>query len=118
MEIYFNNQIPIYVQIMNYLKQKIISGQIDKGSKLPSIRELSSKLEVNTNTVQKAYGEMERQGIIHVERGMGTFVENDSTVIMKLKKETAEKLIDNFLNRMKKIGFNDEEIIEAIKIRE
>ncbi|WP_234117458.1 GntR family transcriptional regulator [Clostridium hydrogenum] len=118
MDIDFNNKMPIYIQIMDYLKQMVISGEIDKGSKLPSIRELSSKLGVNCSTVQKAYVEMERQGIIQVERGMGTFVKNDAEVIMKLKKETAERLIDEFINKMKNIGFNNEDIVTSIKKRE
>lgn len=115
MDIDFNNKMPIYIQIMDYLKQRVISGEIDKGSKLPSIRELSSKLGVNSSTVQKAYVEMERQEIIQVERGMGTFVKDDAEVIMKLKKETAERLIDEFINKMKNIGFNNEDIVTSIK---
>lgn len=114
LDIKFNNEIPIYIQIMNYLKNDIILGKINKGSKLPSIRELSNQFKVNSNTIQRVYKEMEREGIVYVQRGMGTFIEDDVEVIMKLKKETAEKIIDEFIRKMKNIGFNNDEIIGTI----
>lgn len=98
---------------MNHLKNEIITGKINSGSKLPSIRELSNQFKVNCNTIQRAYKEMEREGIVHVERGMGTFIEDDITIIMSLKRETAEKIIDEFINKMKNIGFNNSEIIDS-----
>lgn len=114
MNVKFNNEIPIYIQIMNYLKNEIILGKINKGSKLPSIRELSNQFKVNSNTVQRVYKEMEREGIVYVQRGMGTFIEDDATIIMKLKCETAEKTIDEFITKMKNIGFSNDEIIGSI----
>lgn len=114
MDIKFNNEIPIYIQIMDYLKNEIISGKINQGSKLPSIRELSNKFKVNSNTTQRVYKEMERDGIVYVQRGMGTFIEDDATIIMKLKSKTAEKVIDEFITKMKNIGFSNDEIIGSI----
>nr|WP_269144072.1 GntR family transcriptional regulator [Clostridium guangxiense] len=99
---------------MDYLKKEIILGKINKGSKLPSIRELSNQFKVNPNTIQRVYKEMEREGIVYVQRGMGTFIENDAAIIMSLKRETAEKIIDEFIDKMKNIGFNNDEIITKI----
>lgn len=114
MNVKFNNEIPIYIQIMDYLKNEIILGKINEGSKLPSIRELSNQFKVNSNTIQRVYKEMEREGIVHVQRGMGTFIEDDATIIMKLKCGTAEKIIDEFITKMKNIGFSNDEIIGSI----
>jgi len=64
----------IYEQIMDNLKELIMSGKLPFGTKLPSVRDLSKQISVNPNTVQKAYRELERQGYIYTQSGMGTFV--------------------------------------------
>ncbi len=64
----------IYEQVMDQLKEQIMTGQMATGEKLPSVRELSKSITVNPNTVQKAYRELERQGYIYTTSGVGTFV--------------------------------------------
>jgi GntR family transcriptional regulator len=64
----------IYEQIMDNLKELIMSEKLPFGTKLPSVRYLSKQISVNPNTVQKAYRELERQGYIYTQSGMGTFV--------------------------------------------
>lgn len=110
----FNDNLPIYLQIINYLKRKITSGEISGGDKLPSVRELSSKLKVNPNTVQRAYQELERENLVFTKRGMGTFATEDGYVIMKLKKDIAKEVISNFIAEIKGLDFDDDEIIEII----
>lgn len=70
----------IYEQIMDNLKELIMTGQLPFESKLPSVRELSKQISVNPNTVQKAYRELERQGYIYTQSGMGTFVADKSAI--------------------------------------
>jgi GntR family transcriptional regulator len=65
---------PIWEQIVNQVKEMILKGVMQPNDKLLSVRELSSTLLVNPNTVSKAYQELERQGIIETRRGKGTFV--------------------------------------------
>lgn len=70
----------IYEQIMDNLKELIMTGKLPFESKLPSVRELSKQISVNPNTVQKAYRELERQGYIYTLSGMGTFVADKSDI--------------------------------------
>lgn len=110
----FNENLPIYIQIMNLLKSKMVSGEISGGDKLPSVREFSKELKVNPNTIQRAYQELEREELVFTQRGMGTFVTEDIEIIKMLKKNMATNVVNNFLMEMKKIGFSSNEIIEII----
>lgn len=65
---------PIYEQIELGIKELILKGALKAGEKLPSVREMSSILTINPNTISKAYGELEREGIIETLRGKGTFI--------------------------------------------
>ncbi|CCQ96772.1 Uncharacterized HTH-type transcriptional regulator YhcF [[Clostridium] ultunense Esp] len=110
----FNENLPIYIQIMNLLKSKMVSGEISGGDKLPSVREFSKELKVNPNTIQRAYQELEREELVFTQRGMGTFVTEDIEIIKMLKKNMATNVVNNFLMEMKKLGFNSNEIIEIV----
>lgn len=114
MEPIFDEKLPIYLQIVNYLKKDIISGKLKAGDKLPSVRELSSTMRVNPNTIARVYQELEREGITFTQRGMGTFIKEDSAMINEIKRDMAKELIDNFLKGIKKLGFQKEEVIKII----
>ncbi len=111
----FTDKLPIYIQIMNYLKKKIIAGELKGGDKLPSVRELSSELKVNPNTVQRSYQELERENLVYTQRGMGTFVVEDQKILADLRKEMAQEIINKFIKEMQELGFNTDEIIDIIK---
>jgi DNA-binding transcriptional regulator YhcF (GntR family) len=115
MEAEFDPNIPIYIQIMNTIKMKIISEELKPEDKLSSVREMSVKLKVNPNTIQRAYQELERQGITYKKRGMGTFVSGDISMIERLKEEMADDILRVFIKGMKDLGFSPEEIVEAVK---
>ncbi|MCW3491663.1 GntR family transcriptional regulator [Dethiobacter alkaliphilus] len=66
--------VPIYVQLKEQVKKAVAGGVLKPGEQLPSVRELALKLTVNPNTVAKVYQELEREGVIRVARGLGTFV--------------------------------------------
>lgn len=83
----FNNNIPIYVQLIEQLKTYIISGQIKPGEKLPSVRDLALKTKVNPNTMQKALVELEEIDLIYTERTNGKYVTENENTIKKLKQE-------------------------------
>lgn len=110
----FKDNLPIYIQIMNLIKGKMVSGQINGGDKLPSVRELSKELKVNPNTIQRTYQELEREELVFTQRGMGTFVTEDKEIVRNLKKGMATNIINNFIMEMKKLGFKSNEIIEII----
>jgi len=111
----FDNNIPIYIQLVEQLKMYIISGYINPGERLPSVRELAFQTKVNPNTMQKALNELEEIKLIYTERTNGKYVTNDCKLINKIKHEYAKKLYDSFYIGMKNIGFDNEEIIKYIK---
>lgn len=111
----FDNNLPIYLQIINLIKRKIASGEMKGGDKLPSVREFSKELKVNPNTIQRAYQELEREEVIFTKRGMGSFVTEDQEKIINLKKNIATNVVKKFMEEMKEIGFKKEEILEIIK---
>jgi len=111
----FDENLPIYMQIMDYIKKKIIKGEIKGGDKLPSVRELSSELTVNPNTISRAYQELEREGLTFTQRGMGTFITEDSNSIYDLKKSMAAELVSKFVSQIRELGFNNEEVLKVIQ---
>jgi GntR family transcriptional regulator len=116
----FDDRMPIYLQIMDLIKKDIVTCKLKCGDKLPSVREMATNLKVNPNTLQRSYQELERLEIVYTQRGMGTFVSDDITMVDTLKLEMAQKIVDSFISQMKSLGFSENEIINSInlKIRE
>ncbi len=115
MDYIFDDKVPIYIQIINFIKKDIISGKLNPGDKLPSVREFSSLLKVNPNTVSRVYQEIEKEGMTYTQRGMGTYIKEDQEMINKIRKEMAEETIDNFLEGMRRLGFTKEEVMKVIE---
>ncbi|MBS4536735.1 GntR family transcriptional regulator [Clostridium sp. D2Q-14] len=99
---------------MDYIKIKLIKEEIREGEKLMSVRDMSEELKVNPNTVQRAYQELEREGITFTKRGKGTFIMEDRSMIAQLKKELSREMIKSFILKMKELGFNKEEILSIV----
>lgn len=112
-EIKFNENMPIYLQIMNNIKENIINGTIGANEKLPSIRNYCSKYNVTSLTMQRAMSELEREGVVFTQKGIGSFVNKD--VVAKLKKQMSKDIISGFVKNMKNMGFTKKEILETIK---
>lgn len=110
----FNDKEPIYIQIMNLLIKRMVSGELKGGDKLPSVRELSQELKVNPNTIQRSYQELEREGVVYSQRGMGTFVNQDMSVVSELKKTMAAELVKHFIGEMKALNFTKKEIVDIV----
>jgi len=110
----FNDKMPIYLQIMDIIKMDIVTGKLKSKDKLPSVREMAMNLKVNPNTLQRAYQELERLGIVYTQRGMGTFVGEEKNMVDYLKEQMAKEVIDSFILRMKSLGFNADEIIKSV----
>lgn len=106
---------PIYIQLMEVLKCKIISGTYKPGDKLPSVRDLAAEASVNPNTMQKALTELERENLIFTNRTSGKFISEDETMIHKLKQDIAKDEIQKFFNNMSKLGFSQKETIEILQ---
>ena len=111
----FNNNIPIYIQLVEQLKIYIISGKIEPGSRLPSVRDLALETKVNPNTMQKALVELEDLKLVYTERTNGKYVTNDQSLINKYKKQYALELSRKFFSNMESIGFSNSETIDYLR---
>ena len=111
----FDDRMPIYRQIILQFNQAFVRGDIKPGERVPSIREISALLKVNTNTIQRVYQEMERTGLISSKRGTGFFFTEDINMSEKIRRKLAEESIDRFLEEMRALGCKDREIIDELK---
>lgn len=101
---------PIYPQLMDEIRFRIITEVYKAGDKIPSVRELAVEAKVNANTMQKALTELEREGLVLTSRSTGRTVTEDTEKIRLIRKEMAEKEIDRFVAYMQGLGFTLEEI--------
>lgn len=111
----FKNGIPIYTQIVDELTMRIASGAYAPGEKLDSVRDMAMDAGVNPNTMQRALSEIERRGLVYSERTSGRFVTRDENVLKELHKELAGRYLDEFVEKLQKIGMNEKEISDFIK---
>ena len=110
----YNTASPIYLQVINELKKRMVKGELKPGEKMPSNRELAVLFKVNQNTAARIYREMESMGLCYTKRGIGTFVSGEDDMISVLKKEMAEELVRNFMQEMEDLGFQKGDIIDRI----
>ena len=115
MDYIFDNDRPIYIQLVEQLRIEIVSGKLKLGERLPSVRELALTVRVNPNTMQKALIELENEGLIYTERTNGKYVTNDNELIEKIKKQLAEEKVNNYLKSMQNIGITYEESIKYLQ---
>lgn len=114
MDYQFSNDKPIYLQLMDVFKVAIVSGELPKGQRLESVRDLAVVAKVNPNTMQKALSELERIGLVRTERTSGRFITDDEQLILSMKNEIAENEIKVFLEKMKKMGITKEAVVQLI----
>jgi len=111
----FDNERPIYVQLVEKIRLEIISGRLKSGERLLSVRELALTARVNPNTMQKALVELEDEGLVYTERTNGKFVTENAELIEKIKNELAKEKVNNYLNDMKNIGITYEEALKYLQ---
>lgn len=110
-----NSDKPVYLQLIEYIKRDILSGKYVAGEKIPSVRDLAADAAVNPNTMQKALSELERDGLLYTERTSGRFITDNKELIKKMKKELVIEEVKQFMERMKTLGFEYEEIIKIME---
>jgi len=111
----FDPNLPIYLQIMNFVKKLIVRGILRPGDKVPSVRDMALFLGVNPNTVQKAYEELEREGTIFTRRGQGNFVSEDENIVDKIKERMVKDLIEKYRKELEELGLSKGEIFNLLK---
>ena len=110
----YNAGTPIYLQVINELKKKMVKGELKPGEKMPSGRDLAVAYKVNQNTAARIYREMEMSGYCFTKRGIGTFVSEEENMFQDLKKEMADELLKNFMHEMSGMGYQKDDIISQI----
>ena len=113
-QINYQDKRPIYEQIVERFRQLIVKGILKSDDKIPSVRNLAIDLSINPNTIQKAYQELERQGLIYTVKGRGNFVsakeqwmDDESGVLMQQLKGCVRELVQ--------IGIQPDEILSAVE---
>lgn len=115
MNFIFDDDRPIYIQLVELLRIQIVSGKLKQGERIPSVRELALTARVNPNTMQKALSELEDEGLIYTERTNGKFVTNNNKLIESIKMELAKDKVKTYLDGMKNIGINKEDAIQYLQ---
>ena len=107
--------VPIYTQLLEQIEQKIISGEYEMGSKLPSVRELAAIAAVNPNTMQRAMAELENRGLIITNRTAGRIVTDDEHILVQIRECRARDLTDDYIRKMSELKYDKDEIIKFIQ---
>lgn len=110
-----NSDRPIYAQLLEHIQLQIVSGEYLPGGKLPSVRELAAAASVNPNTMQKAFAELERSGLIETRRTSGRFVTENTQLISQIRTDLARTEVNMFISQMKQLGFSPADTIQLLQ---
>ncbi|MDE6892726.1 MAG: GntR family transcriptional regulator [Lachnospiraceae bacterium] len=106
---------PIYTQILEVIQYQIVAGRYQPGERLPSVRDLASEAGVNPNTMQRAFAELERNGLVMAQRTSGRVVTENMEMISEVRNKLAREQIREFIDKMKKLGFEKKEILSLLE---
>ena len=111
----FDNERPIYLQIVDIITNEIISGVLKPGDKINSVREYAVIMKANPNTIVKALAMLEDKKLIITERTNGKFVASDLKVIKKYRESIFLEKVNSFINEIENMGYTKEEVIKILK---
>lgn len=106
---------PIYTQLLEQIKLQIVSGKYPSGSKLPSVRELAADAGVNPNTMQRAFAQLEQEGLLQTRRTAGRFVTEDISLLRQTRQTLAREQLSCFVLKMQQLGYEKQEILSFWK---
>ena len=105
------NGVPFYKQIILQVEMAIADGRLDTGDQLPTVRSLAVDLQINPNTVARAYSELEIRGIVNTQQGTGTFISDQQVKLSDVERERIlAEITRSFVSHAASYGFNLEEI--------
>ena len=112
---YVNNK-PIYLQVIEDIRKKMITGEIPPGDKLPSVRDLALSYTINPNTASRVYREMEQMSLCFTRRGLGTFITEDPKIYDQIRNEMTHDCLADFVKGMHSLGYRDtEEMVKQLR---
>ena len=106
---------PIWQQLAQQLRERIVKGEYPPGSHFPTVRELAAQAGVNPNTMQRAMQQLEREGLVYAQRSNGRFVTEDAAVIDKAREKLAGEHVRRYRAEMKSLGFSEREMISLLE---
>ncbi|PTQ84002.1 GntR family transcriptional regulator [Trichococcus patagoniensis] len=113
----FDKRSPVYEQIIEMYKQKIVSGDFQPGQEIPSRRELATQLKVNPNTVQRAYKEMEGLDLIFTDGNSLSRITENQAKIQSLRQGILEDALLSFIDTVRTVGMEDEAVLQLVETR-
>lgn len=111
----FDSSRPIYAQLVERLKARILAGTYQSGGHLDSVRDLAAAAGVNPNTMQRALAQLEVEGLVRTERTSGRFVTEDTDLIEQLRASAARNIAADFLEKMRSIGYTPQQAAELLR---
>ena len=111
----FDSSRPIYAQLVERLKARILAGTYPPGGHLDSVRDLAAAAGVNPNTMQRALAQLEAEGLVRTERTSGRFVTEDTDLIEQLRVSAARNIAADFLEQMRSIGYTPQQAAELLR---
>ena len=111
----FDASRPIYAQLVERLKARILAGTYPPGGHLDSVRDLAAAAGVNPNTMQRALAQLEAEGLVRTERTSGRFVTEDTDLIEQLRASAARNIAADFLEKMRSIGYTPQQAAELLR---
>ena len=106
----FNNDMPIYTQLVSQIKFAIVSGELLPGDRMQTVRDMALEAGVNPNTMQRALQQLEREGLVYTQRSSGRFVTEDTAIIQAARRALAKEHVERFRASMKSLGYTGEEM--------
>ena len=106
----FENDQPIYTQLVDQIKVAIVSGELPPGTRMPAVRELALEAGVNPNTMQRALQQLAREELVYTQRSAGRFVTEDTAVITRVREALAAEKVRRFREAMLALGCGEEEM--------
>ncbi len=118
-EVSVSSKVPIYRQLVDQIRASVARGKLAAGTQLPSVRAMSRELIVNPNTIAKAYGVLEQEGVLVTRPGKGVFVaeSNAMDLTKKARRDRLTASLDSFLTEAVHLGFTSDEVVEMVTHR-
>lgn len=116
LQIDFRSETPIYLQIVEQIREKLAAGELRPGDQLPTVRQMAADLRVNWNTVARAYRLLDEAGLISTQQGRGTYIWEapGEQAMQRLRREALQELSQRFVAQARRLGFSSAEILESI----
>ena len=111
----YHDRRPIYEQVTERFRQLILSGALTARSRLPSVRHLAMELSINPNTIQRAYMQLEQEGLVYPVKGKGNFIA-DSTSIRRISRKAYTQEMRELIYKGQTLGYDEEELTELVRV--